>query len=138
MFKQTFHFRYLALVSHIALLLWVTLWQLVFREEPSYSLTFIFLLYILPLLLPLPGIVRGKPYTHAWANFIVMIYLIHGLTIMYAEPTERWYALVELVLATTMFIGCSVYARKKGRELGHGLKKLSVVMQEERDKFERG
>ena len=138
MFKQTSHFRYLALVSHIGLLLWVTLWQLVFREEPSYSLTFIFLLYILPLLLPFPGIVRGKPYTHAWANFIVMIYLIHGLTIMYAEPTERWYALVELVLATTMFIGCSVYARKKGRELGHGLKKLSVVMQEERDKFERG
>ena len=138
MFKQTSHFRYLALVSHIGLLLWVTLWQLVFREEPSYSLTFIFLLYILPLLLPLPGIVRGKPYTHAWANFIVMFYLIHGLTIIYAEPHEWLYAVIELFFATLMFIGCAVYARKRGRELGQGLKKLSTVMREEREKFERG
>ncbi len=33
-----------------------------------------------PLWLPLVGILRGKAYTFAWANFIVMIYFVHSLT----------------------------------------------------------
>ena len=42
----------------------------------------------------------------------------------YAVPDERWYAVVEIILCTGMFVGCSAFARKRGRELGLGLKKL--------------
>jgi len=98
---------------------------------------FVVVVYIIPLVLPLPGVIKGKPYTHAWANFIVLFYVIHGLTILYAEPHEWIYACIELLLAIGMFVGCSVYARKRGRELGEGLQKLSVVMDQERQKFER-
>ncbi|WP_100657252.1 DUF2069 domain-containing protein [Alteromonas flava] len=131
-------YRFLALTCHLALLAWVVLWHFGLRTEQAFSTVFILLIYVLPLVLPLYGVIKGKPYTHAWANFIVMFYLIHGLTIMYAEPQEWLYALIELIFATGMFIGCAVYARKRGRELGEGLQKLSVVMQQERDKFERG
>ncbi|MGB2427183.1 MAG: DUF2069 domain-containing protein, partial [Alteromonas sp.] len=58
------------------------------REEMAFSPLFVVLIYVMPLIFPMHGILVGKPYTHAWANFIVMFYLIHGLTIIYAEPHE--------------------------------------------------
>ena len=70
------------------------------------------------------GLIKGKPYTHAWANFIIMFYFLHGFTAIYTHQHEWFYALVEILLATTMFIGCCFYARYRGRELGLGLKKL--------------
>lgn len=133
----TRHFRLLALFSYLGLLIWVPLWHFVLSGGIDTSPLFIVIFWILPLLLPMHGIFKGKPYTHAWANFIVMIYLLHGLTAIYAVSDEWLYACVELLLATGMLIGCSFYARMRGRELGLGLRKLKDVMAEERDKFER-
>lgn len=136
MSQTTRIYRYLALFCHLGLLAWVTIWQFTLVEERVYSTLFISLIYILPLLLPLRGILAAKPYTHAWANFIVLFYVIHGFTAGYAAPDERLYAVIELVLATGMFVGCSAFARKRGRELGLKLKKLKDVMQEEKNQFE--
>ncbi|NMH61096.1 DUF2069 domain-containing protein [Alteromonas ponticola] len=132
---STSFYRYLALLSYAGLLILVASWNFVVVEDTPYSGLFIFLVYILPLLLPLKGIIQAKPYTHAWANFIVMFYLLHGFTISYAEPALRVYGIIEIVLSTLMFIGCSFFARKRGRELNLGLKKLKQEMQEERDRF---
>ena len=115
--------RWLALISYSLLLGWVALWQLWLSTTHAYSALFILLIYALPLLLPLKGLIQAKPYTHAWANFITLFYLIHGITVAYAVPDERLYAIVEIVLASAMFTGCSMFARYRGRELGLGLKK---------------
>ena len=40
----------------------------------AYTITFILIVYVLPLLLPTKGIIQNKPYTHAWASFIVLLY----------------------------------------------------------------
>ncbi len=123
MSPKTLFFRRLALSSHLLLLAWVTFWHLWLTQDSLNSAWFLTLLWIVPLLLPMRGIIKGTPYTHAWANFIIMFYLMHGLTAIYTS--EEWfYALIELVLASTMFAGCSFYARLRGRELGLGLKKL--------------
>ncbi|MDF2177563.1 DUF2069 domain-containing protein [Aliiglaciecola sp. CAU 1673] len=116
--------RFLALFSYLGLVIWVPLWHFLLSEGIGYSVTFIALIYVLPLLLPLRGIVTGKPYTHAWANFVLMLYLMHGLTSIYAVEGERWYAALEILLSSLAFIGCTFYARLRGRELGLGLKKL--------------
>lgn len=138
MSSSTRFYRFLALGSHLALLAWVCVWHFLLTSQADYSALFILLIYVLPLLLPLPGIIKARPYTHAWANFVILLYIIHGITVAYAVSDERWYAVIELLLASMMFCGCSVFARKRGRELGTGLKKLKTVMQEERDRFERG
>lgn len=127
MAPKTRFFRFLALISYTALLFWVVVWHFFLSINDQYSELFLFLFWVLPLLFPLIGIVKGKPYTHAWANFIVMIYLLHSLTGLYTEDKEWLYAVIELVLATSMFIGCSYYAKFRGRELGLGLKKLSEI-----------
>jgi uncharacterized membrane protein len=128
--------RILALVSHIGLLAWMCIWYFFLPMTAEYSMLFKFLIYILPLLLPLYGVVQGKPYTHAWASFIVLLYFLHSITVIYAEPTQMLYAIIELILATGMFVGCSAFARLRGQELGTGLPKLKTVMEEEKTFFE--
>ncbi|WP_395343387.1 DUF2069 domain-containing protein [Ningiella sp. W23] len=130
------NYRYLALISHLALLAWMSVWYLALDTKADYSIIFILLVYISPLLFPLKGIVQGKPYTHAWACFIVLLYFLHGITVIYAEPAYLWHASLELLLATGMFTGCSVYARLRGQELGTSLPKLSKVMEDEKQFFE--
>jgi len=137
MAEKTKRFRYLALVSHIALLLWIAFWQLLAVKEHSYSLPFVFLIYLLPLLLPLPGIIKGKPYTHAWANFFILFYFLHSITVLYAVPEERFFAAVELLLAIAMFTGCCVFARLRGRECGLGIGKLKDEMEREKQRFDK-
>jgi uncharacterized membrane protein len=90
----------------------------------------------MPILLPIRGLLSGKPYTHAWANFIIMYYLIHGLTAVYAVEGERLYALIEILLCCSLFTGCSAYARLRGRELGLGIRKLKDELLEEKEAFE--
>jgi uncharacterized membrane protein len=128
--------RYLALISHLGLLAWMIVWYFVLPMTVEYSLTFKILIYIMPLLLPLPGIVQAKPYTHAWASFIVLFYFLHAITVMYAEPSQMLYASIELVLAIGMFAGCSSFARLRGQELGIGLPKLKSVMDDEKNLYE--
>lgn len=79
----------------------------------------------LPLWLPLPGILRGKAYTFAWANFIVMIYFIHSLTNLWvSRDLALALALVELLASCLMFVGCTYYAKFRGQELGLKIPKL--------------
>ncbi|MET1218652.1 MAG: DUF2069 domain-containing protein [Glaciecola sp.] len=133
---HTLIFKRLALYSFIGLFVWVAVWQFFLVSEQSYSSTFIFLFYLLPLLFPAKGIIQGKPYTHAWASFVVLYYMMHGITAWYAVPAQWLYALIELMLATGMFVGCSGYARLRGREIGTALPKLKDVMAAEKKHFE--
>jgi len=94
------------------------------------------LIWIFPLLLPLYGLVKGKPYTAAWSNFVVMIYYMHSLTLMYTDPDERYLAILEFALANCMLFGNGIYARMQGKQLGLGLDKLKVVMAEEKEREE--
>jgi uncharacterized membrane protein len=130
-------YRYLALTGHLGLLTWMTIWYLILSDSRDYSNTFVIVIYLLPLVLPLYGIIKAKPYTHAWSCFIVLWYLMHSVTVMYVEPSFIIHAVIELVFVIMMFVGCSMFARLRGKELGTGLAKLSKVMEEEKALFER-
>ncbi|KUE80186.1 hypothetical protein ATO46_03300 [Aeromonas schubertii] len=115
--------RILALFGYLGLLVWVVLWHGWLSPHPEISNTLLLTIWVVPLLFPLWGILLGKPYTHAWANFVLMFYFLHSLTLITTDEGERLLALVELLLATIAFVGCTYYARLRGRELGLGIKK---------------
>jgi uncharacterized membrane protein len=78
-----------------------------------------------PLWFPLVGIIRGKAYTFAWANFIVMIYFVHSLTNLWVSNNiALLLALIELTASCLMFAGCTYYAKFRGQELGLKIPKL--------------
>jgi uncharacterized membrane protein len=127
--------RYFALIGNLALLAWVALWHGYLSPHPHVNPTTLTIAWMIPLLLPLPGILAGKPYTHAWANFVLMLYFLHAFTLLYTDEGERWLALIELLLTTAAFIGNTLYARMKGKELGLKLPRLSSVEKEEKNRF---
>ncbi|MFT6267628.1 MAG: putative membrane protein [Alphaproteobacteria bacterium] len=129
-------YRYMALIGHLGLLAWMSIWYLGLSGARDYSITFIFIVYLLPLLFPLYGIVKAKPYTHAWSCFVVLWYFMHSATTMYVEPTYIIHAVIEMVFVIMMFVGCAMFARLRGQELGTGLPKLSKVMEQEKELFE--
>tara|TARA_B110000008_G_C16849212_1_gene516077 strand:+ start:636 stop:1070 length:435 start_codon:yes stop_codon:yes gene_type:complete len=137
MSPTTKSFRYLALAGNLSLLLWVVAWQTTLSPHPHLSNVTLAIAWAIPLLLPLPGILAGKPYTHAWANFVLMLYFLHAFTILYVDGGERLLAAVELLLTTLGFAGNILFTRFRAKELGIKLKRLSEVEKTEKAKFEQ-
>ena len=110
-------------IGYLGLVLLLTGWFINQGISGEYSIFFSFL-WIIPLLIPIRGILTGKPYTYAWASFILCLYLLHACTLSYVAPEVLGFAIIEVMLLILLLIGFSFYARIKGKELGLGLKKL--------------
>ncbi|WNC70719.1 DUF2069 domain-containing protein [Thalassotalea psychrophila] len=130
---STDNLRKIALFGYFGLLIFMPFWLFVLAPSESLSMPLTFIMFILPLLFPLRGMLKGNPYTFAWANFIVMIYFLHSLTTLWVSSDERILAAIEFIFATTMFFAGSYYSKYRGIELGLGLKKLKVELKEERE-----
>ncbi|MCQ8877141.1 DUF2069 domain-containing protein [Pseudoalteromonas shioyasakiensis] len=128
----TLRFQRIALFGYFGLLILMPVWLFLIAPREGHSNGFIFAVYILPLLLPLKGILQDKPYTYAWANFIVMFYFIHGFTLLWVAQEQLIWVLLELLFASAMFIGCTYYARHRGQELGLKIRKLKEELAEEK------
>jgi len=120
---STNNYRKIALVGYFSLLIYMPLWLLVISPSAGLSTSTTLLFFTLPLLFPLPGLLKGKPYTYAWSNFITLIYFLHSVTTLWVIPSDRIWASLELLFATTMFIGCSYFAKYRGQELGLSIRK---------------
>lgn len=112
---STNNLKKMALFGYFSLLIFMPLWLLVLSPSEGLSTSTTLLLFTLPLLFPLKGMLKGNPFTYAWANFIVLIYFLHSLTTLWVLPSDRIWALLELFFATMMFIGCSYYAKYRGQ-----------------------
>lgn len=131
MYCRTFPFRPFALGAYLMLIFWVGIWHGVISPHPHVNPFVITLIWLLPLTFPLKGIIRGDPYTHAWANFILMFYFLHSLTLLWTDEGERYLALIEFLITMSAFIGNLMYAKQEGKAKKLGLKKLSQIEKEE-------
>lgn len=68
-----------------------------------------------PLLLPLPGLWRGRPYTHAWTSLLVLAYIALLITEFWINPDRR-FAGPALFAAATLFAACVAFVRLRSRE----------------------
>jgi len=70
----------------------------------------------LPLLVPLPGILRSSRYTCQWASLLSLAYFAEGVVRTASDPAPgRYLAALEIVLATTLFVSLILMARELGR-----------------------
>ncbi len=124
----------ITLFGYFGLLIFMPVWLLWLSPSEGLSPILSMILFTLPLLFPLKGLVAGNPYTYAWANFVVMIYFLHSLTTLWVSTDETVYALIELFFATTMFLAGSYYSKYRGQELGLKIKKLKQELEEEKQR----
>ncbi len=69
-------------------------------------------LKVLPLMLPLTGLVHGKRYTYQWTSMLSLLYLMEALVrLVTGHGTEAALAGAELILALLLFCTAIAYTR---------------------------
>lgn len=104
------HLRLGASISLIMLILVAVAWEgWLAPLKPSGSLL---ILKVLPLLLPLFGILKGKRYTYQWASMLILLYFTEGVVRAWADQgLSAKLAMVEIALSVLFFICTIFYAR---------------------------
>jgi uncharacterized membrane protein len=120
---STTQLKQITLFGYFSLLIFMPVWLIFITEDRALSIPLTLVMFTLPLLFPLKGLVQGNPYTYAWSNFIVMIYFLHSLTTLWVSANEKHWALLEFTFAAIMFIAGSYYAKYRGQELGLSIRK---------------
>lgn len=108
----------LLVAGHLGLLAWLmagVLWL----NPPAAPRSVVLLILVGPLLLPLRGILHGRPYTVAWSLFLALAYFTHGVVETWAGDPTRWFPAVETALTLLWFtagIGYVRQSRDHGRQ----------------------
>ena len=102
--------RVLAVGSLAGLIVLGLAWELVLAPlRPGGSL---WALKVLPLVLPLAGLLRHRMYTYRWVSLLVWLYFIEGVVRAWSDPAPvRWLALLEVVLCLLLFAACALHVR---------------------------
>ena len=103
--------RALALTGYFGLLGLMTAWLAWIAPSARFPVSLVLVIAVFPLLLPLRGLLHGRPRAHAWAAFLSLPYFVHGVGEAYAGTGERWLALLEVALSLGLFFGASLYVR---------------------------
>jgi len=99
----------LASISLIALIALCVIWELWLAPlRPGGSWL---VLKVLPLLVAMPGILRGRRYTHQWASMLILLYLMEGLVRATSDAGAPWLPLAEIALALAFFGAALAYVR---------------------------
>lgn len=70
------------------------------------------MLKVLPLLLPLFGVLRGNRYTYQWASMLILAYLAEGVVRAWSDhPPASTLAGIEIALSCVFFFSAICYAR---------------------------
>ena len=106
--------HYLSIASLIALIFLLVAWEgWLAPLKPGGSAL---ILKVLPLLLPLFGILRGKRYTYQWSSMLILLYFMEGAVRAWSDRgLSAQLAMGEVVLTVIFFFSTIYYAQTLGR-----------------------
>lgn len=102
--------RRLALGCLLALIALGLAWELWLAPiRPGGSLL---ALKVLPLCIPLAGILKNRMYTYRWVSLMVWLYFTEGATRAWSEhPPGNYLAMMEVALCLLLFAACALHVR---------------------------
>jgi len=107
--------HWLSIASLIGLIAVGVAWELwVAPARPGGSLL---VLKVLPLLLPLFGILRARRYTYQWAPMLALAYFVEGVMRGYADSGNGAVAGWSQAALAVMFIAAASYYARDSRRL---------------------
>ena len=107
--------HWLSIASLIGLIAVGIAWELWFAPaRPGGSLL---VLKVLPLLLPLFGILRGRRYTYQWAPMLALAYFVEGVMRGYADSGNGAIAAWSQAALAVVFIAAASYYARDSRRL---------------------
>lgn len=100
--------RALAVGSLLGLIVLGLAWELWLAPTGNRTLAW----KVLPLVLPLAGLLKHRMYTYRWVSLLVWLYCAEGLV---RATTERglgaWLAALEVLLCVVLFVACAAQVR---------------------------
>ena len=107
--------RALAVAATVALITVGLAWELWLAPTGRGTLA----IKVLPLLVPLPGLLRLRLYTYRWLSLAVWFYAAEGAVRATSERgTSASLAALELVLSLVLFTACCLQVRARLRAAG--------------------
>ena len=106
--------RWLAVGSHLGLIILGLVWELLLAPvRPGGSWLAV---KVLPLCIPLAGLLKNRMYTYRWVSLLVWIYFAEGIVRAYGDrPPGSWLAMAEVVLCVALFVACVLHIRLRQR-----------------------
>ncbi|WP_137922486.1 DUF2069 domain-containing protein [Hydrogenophaga sp. 2FB] len=109
--------RWLAVGSLIGLIVLGLAWELwlaPLREGGSW-----WAIKVLPLTIPLAGLLKNRMYTYRWVSLLVWLYFTEGVVRATSESgTSAWLAALEVLLCVALFVACALHVRMRLRAAG--------------------
>ncbi|MDO9401193.1 MAG: DUF2069 domain-containing protein [Polaromonas sp.] len=102
--------RRLALGSLGALIVLGLAWELWLAPvRPGGSLL---ALKVLPLCIPLAGLLKNRMYTYRWVSLMVWLYFTEGVVRAWSDrPPGNYLAMAEVALCLLLFAACALHVR---------------------------
>lgn len=73
-------------------------------------------LKVLPLCLPLAGLLKHRMYTYRWLSLLLWLYFTEGVVRATSEPAPgAWLALLQVLLSLLLFAACVLHIRLRQR-----------------------
>lgn len=75
-------------------------------------------LKVLPLVVPLAGLLKNRMYTYRWVSLMVWIYFTEGVVRAWSDklPISQALALLEVLLCLVLFTACALHVRLRLRD----------------------
>jgi uncharacterized membrane protein len=102
--------RRLALASLLGLIVLGLAWEMWLAPiRPGGSLL---ALKVLPLCIPLAGVLKNRMYTYRWLSLLVWLYFTEGVVRAWSDRAPGNYlGLIEVFLCLTLFAACALHVR---------------------------
>lgn len=106
--SPVFWTRAVAVASLVALIVLGLAWELWLAPTGRGTLA----LKVVPLAIPLAGLMRNRMYTYRWVSLLVWIYFTEGVVRATSDrgPSVPL-AVIEVLLCLTLFAACAVHVR---------------------------
>ena len=100
--------RAAAIASVVALVVLGLAWELWLAPTGNGTLA----IKVVPLLLPLPGLLRNRLYTYRWLTLMVWLYFVEGVVRATGDRgISALLAAIEIVLCLVLFVACALHVR---------------------------
>ena len=85
-------------------------------------------LKVLPLVVPLAGLLKNRMYTYRWVSLMVWLYFTEGVVRAWSDTTgvSQLLALLEVVLCLSLFTACALHVRLRLRNAAAAARPLEV------------
>lgn len=102
--------RALSLASFFGLIGLLCVYYLVFANLHGARPWVIVLIELVPLLILVPGMLKGSPRGHAFTCYVVNLYLLKGALAAF-DPNRQVFGLLEIAASVALFISAMLFVR---------------------------